>query len=90
MIDNFEALNGGSTTLSDHGRRMDMLALFLRFIKIMLWRDIHPTKQARKKRKLSPKAAVGLSHSDTFKYHDGSDDNTNENDSQSDERRWSD
>ncbi|KZL67689.1 hypothetical protein CT0861_10006 [Colletotrichum tofieldiae] len=94
MINTFEALNGDGARLPDDERRTDMLELFFGFIKNYATERLPHSEPSTEKnetckatrRGRTAEAAVGLSHSDSFKLDDDSDDNADDNDSQSDDR----
>ncbi|KDN65754.1 hypothetical protein CSUB01_07535 [Colletotrichum sublineola] len=93
MIDTFEALDGVSAKLPDDKRRMDMLVLFLGFIKNYAMESLSynetstgkPTTSNARHQGHAAETAVRLSGSDAFNHDDGPHDNTGDNnDCQSD------
>ncbi|KAK2005457.1 hypothetical protein LZ32DRAFT_175979 [Colletotrichum eremochloae] len=89
MINTLETLNGGSAQAPDEESHMDMLELFLGYIKNYATERLYE-KNNRKpgtfntvQHDHAAEAVVGLARSDTFK-RDSSDDNTDDNDGQSD------
>ncbi|KAK2037612.1 hypothetical protein LZ31DRAFT_163427 [Colletotrichum somersetense] len=97
MINTFEALNGHNAQVPDDEQRIDMLELFVGFIKNYAAEKLPQNQEIMEKTGTSDtaphdhatEAVVKLTRSDTFK-HDGSNDNTDDNDSQSDGRSDSD
>ncbi|KAK2005712.1 hypothetical protein LZ32DRAFT_134893 [Colletotrichum eremochloae] len=88
MINTFEALNGSSARLPHDERRMDMLELFLGFIKNYATERLpHNEKNTVKhetfnavRQDHAAEATVRLLHSDKLRHNDGSDNDIDEND----------
>ncbi|KAK1976750.1 hypothetical protein LZ30DRAFT_733824 [Colletotrichum cereale] len=84
MTNTFEALNRGSARFPDGKRRMDMLELFLGFIKNYATERLPHNGTSTENNETynathqdhAREAAVRLLHSDKFKHDDGSADNT--------------